>query len=407
MLNIKSLERFLTYKLGFISFLIIALVTTLAIKFELQWQLLLVVELGTIIFVFWFSASVKQRVLRVFTRATLYVDAVAKGEPELFNKPSFTEGKVAEFHHYLTTLAKTNISTPVVPQNTKNNDIDIKSCQLPAAIFSIEGNCLQQNTLFESQISCVAKSVNDLHISDIFNSPQQLIFNTQSYNDIWQALSVPIEMQAQQCQLVLAFNVKNRITKNQADLWKELTDSIINKVLNHVTAINAINQLNSDYQLMPDVERLVDELQPYLTLFRKPSYQIEDCQLKHYVEVVQSQHSELTIDYQFDIDSVPFDKQALLNLLNLLITNAKEAGANKLKLVAYQHQQCQVIEIIDNGKGFTNIKEATKLHKSTKPSHSGLGLNLAKQIINYHHGFIELHNNDNGGASVMMIIPTS
>jgi signal transduction histidine kinase len=42
---------------------------------------------------------------------------------------------------------------------------------------------------------------------------------------------------------------------------------------------------------------------------------------------------------------------------------------------------------------------------STKPQGQGIGLSFCRNIIEQHHGVMELNNNDKKGVTVMVVLP--
>jgi nitrogen fixation/metabolism regulation signal transduction histidine kinase len=99
-------------------------------------------------------------------------------------------------------------------------------------------------------------------------------------------------------------------------------------------------------------------------------------------------------------------EQALLNLLK----NAHEAGgtAEEVELAIYQTGNEQYIEVRDRGTGMseTVLAQALLPFYSTKRQGTGLGLALAREIVEAHAGRIRLANREGGGLCVTLILPT-
>lgn len=98
-------------------------------------------------------------------------------------------------------------------------------------------------------------------------------------------------------------------------------------------------------------------------------------------------------------------EQAVLNLLK----NAHESGSapEHVCLAVRQLHNATVIDVTDGGTGMSETVMAHALipFYSTKRSGTGLGLALAREIIEAHDGRIAIHNREGGGLCVTLILP--
>ena len=98
-------------------------------------------------------------------------------------------------------------------------------------------------------------------------------------------------------------------------------------------------------------------------------------------------------------------EQALLNLLK----NAHESGSapEEVCVSVRRLPDAVLIEVTDKGSGMTDTVMSNALvpFYSTKRSGTGLGLALAREIIEAHNGRITINNRATGGLSVTLILP--
>ena len=104
-----------------------------------------------------------------------------------------------------------------------------------------------------------------------------------------------------------------------------------------------------------------------------------------------------------------FDRVQLEQVLINLLKNAHESGSPPaaVEIEVSLRGSDQRIEVRDRGAGMSETVLANALlpFYSTKRSGSGLGLALAREIVEAHGGRIALANRDGGGLSVVLSLP--
>jgi K+-sensing histidine kinase KdpD len=99
-------------------------------------------------------------------------------------------------------------------------------------------------------------------------------------------------------------------------------------------------------------------------------------------------------------------KSCLGNILDNAIFQSPKNSIIEISL--YEQDRSPVCEFKDNGRGFTkealdNIFELFNTGNEHRDNGSGLGLSLAKMIMEAHGGGIAIANNQAGGASVKLL----
>ena len=104
----------------------------------------------------------------------------------------------------------------------------------------------------------------------------------------------------------------------------------------------------------------------------------------------------------FDVGQL---EQVMINLLK----NAAESGSAPEAVTVRVHPRAQgfLIEVADRGTGLSEqvLRDALLPFFSTKPSGTGLGLTLCREIIEAHGGRLTLANRPGGGAMVSIHLP--
>lgn len=104
----------------------------------------------------------------------------------------------------------------------------------------------------------------------------------------------------------------------------------------------------------------------------------------------------------FDVGQL---EQVMINLLK----NAAESGSPPEAVTVSVHARAQgfVLEVADRGSGLSDhvLRDALLPFFSTKPSGTGLGLTLCREIVEAHGGRLTLGNRPGGGTMVSIHLP--
>jgi len=119
----------------------------------------------------------------------------------------------------------------------------------------------------------------------------------------------------------------------------------------------------------------------------------------------------LTVDLQEPLPRSVGQGAVLGQVFSALVTNAldvlNDGGELKIKTWADKIRKKIVVEIVDNGPGFSEaaLKKLFKSSFTTKRGGLGLGLALSKRIITRYGGSLEVQSTEGEGTRAIMRIP--
>lgn len=168
--------------------------------------------------------------------------------------------------------------------------------------------------------------------------------------------------------------------------------------------------------LLQEIDRVIQLLNEFLLLGKPADIEIKPLDLKKFFEELQLLFKSMSLNNEVNLvvnlEQVPLVradagqlKQAILNILN----NAMEAVAQKgeVELNLEKSNEGIIISVKDNGPGFGSevLENMFNPFFTTKERGTGLGLPLAKVVVDNHGWQIEASNNPEGGALFKIIIP--
>jgi signal transduction histidine kinase len=103
-----------------------------------------------------------------------------------------------------------------------------------------------------------------------------------------------------------------------------------------------------------------------------------------------------------------FDPAQIQQVIINLVKNAREAGSAEVNLeVAPAAEGGHRVTVLDRGAGMTDrvLENAMVPSFTTKPSGSGMGLALCREIIDAHQGHLRIARREGGGMAVSFWLP--
>ena len=210
---------------------------------------------------------------------------------------------------------------------------------------------------------------------------------------------------------VLSHEIMNTLTpiSTTVDTLKDcLTIEGINKNENQIKE----NDIQDAVKGINLLENRVSGLQEFIKRFRQfLDIPVPELKTINIYELLNDISGSYQKKLGFDIKniektlSIPADKSLIELVLINIIKNSIEANATYIIFNSRIENKQLVLDIKDNGEGFTpsTIKKAFLPFYSTKEGGSGIGLSLARQIMFAHDGNIKIESLNEGTGTIVKL----
>lgn len=175
------------------------------------------------------------------------------------------------------------------------------------------------------------------------------------------------------------------------------------------------NRFKSTYREIKHLERLVND---FLIYARKKALQIGQTDPLMLLETVKGMLTETAESHNISINLISKEtrkieadgevlKQALFNIAKNGIEAMENGGTLELALDFFPEKKNLRIRIKDSGSGIQphDLKKIFHLFYSTRRSGTGIGLPVAKSIIENHSGWIEVDSKSEKGTTFDIYLP--
>lgn len=223
-------------------------------------------------------------------------------------------------------------------------------------------------------------------------------------------------------ELLLIRHLTVELRRQEVQTWKKVIRVISHELNNSLAPVASLANSaaalveRQQYQRLPEILRTIEERAQHLESFihgyarfaKLPSPRLEQVSWLIFVQSLGSQQTFQLLgslpEQALSCDRAQME-QALLNLLK----NAHESGspAEGISLEVKRTIEGVRIEVGDRGPGMSDTVMSNALvpFYSTKRNGTGLGLALAREIIEAHGGRISLSNREGGGLLVSLLLP--
>ena len=246
----------------------------------------------------------------------------------------------------------------------------------------------------------------NLKLSNVLEERNQMILSLERLNRSASinALASTISHEINQPLGASRLNAQYAEMKLESDpsnvtLFKELIKCILEDINRASTIVKNLSRLSSNQNNSATYVNLAESIDQVIEISKGK---------------LRSSKTTVNIDcaghYQINVNMSEW-QQVLINLINNAVDSLDETDKDnkKIGISAKQDGKTIKISIQDNGHGIAAGQESKifALMVSTKQSGSGIGLWLSKTIINRFGGEITAHNTIDGGACLVIKLPSA
>lgn len=320
-----------------------------------------------------------------------------------------------EHFHYLQSIVQ-NIDVSIIAY-TKDGEVEMVN-KAAKKLFQI--NSLKNVHALET----LSKELVDTLIN--IKAGQNALVKVQDEDDILQLAVYATELKIKTKQITLATikNIQNVLEEQETEAWQKLIRVLTHEIMNSITPIASISS-TIEMMLKQSEEAMdkesIDEMQQAiqtinrrstgllhfvntyrnLTKIPKPIFKISSIKtlLKNIELLMEEEMEKKNIAFSISVMPENIDisldeqliEQVLINLLKNAIHAVEGRPSPTIEVKAFFNKRGRVtVQVIDNGVGILKevIDKIFIPFFTTKPTGSGIGLSLSKQIIRLHNGSI-------------------
>jgi nitrogen fixation/metabolism regulation signal transduction histidine kinase len=252
---------------------------------------------------------------------------------------------------------------------------------------------------------------------------------------------VSVSLQGRAVRLLTLQNIHPELQRKEVDAWRNLTRVLRHEIMNSVTPIvslietaqDIVKQDLADSPAAADLTEaldvvasrskgLVNFVEAYRSFSAMPTPRLEEFSAKNLLERVvqltgtETKDQKILLEYFVQPEDLRLTADAgqLEMVLINLVKNAREAlrlretiadGGSRITLRAGVDAKGKAfIEIEDNGPGIPSelLDEIFIPFFTTKPTGTGVGLSISKQIMQMHGGDVRVSTSMGGGARFVL-----
>ena len=234
--------------------------------------------------------------------------------------------------------------------------------------------------------------------------------------------------------LISLKNIHSVLERNEMEAWQKLIRVLTHEIMNSITPIISLSETLSERTISPELgekeykimlqametihrrsKGLLDFVENYRRLTRIPSPVLSSVSVRDLFSDLRKLFPDPFIRIELPIREIYIraDRGQIEQVLINLIKNATEACGRKdspkidIKMRLDGNQKQFIVQ--DNGDGILPevMDKVFVPFFTTKPTGSGIGLSLCKQIMSLHRGTITVQSETGKGSCFMLTFPAS
>jgi len=445
-----SVEQYLNQHLVLLILPLVVLVIVLTWLLAWPWWGIIGSIMLVLSYVYHLSHGIKAKTLESFQRANLQLDAIAQEDYKLYARATFSEGKVADFY-----LKLNELSSELQLQKSRYDQHVFLVYQLigqldaPILVFNAKKQLSFANDAFyqlKKQPWQLFRHASPklLGLTNVDGRWHYQLNETTSNNSAqnWQINQSEFIDSGEQHLLLVFIDIQSALRASQLNAWQQIIRVLGHEIRNSLTPVSSMAESLADkasnerekLALTVITERcmhLQSFVERYASLSKQLTLQHRDIAVSDFFAPIMAlyntdENNKFTVQLKSQVSNISGDSSFLAQVFINLLKNSKEAGASAVSILIKSQANSHItnpetrqgepystavlIELIDDGHGFSNMDNLFVPLYSTKEQGQGIGLSFCRNIIEQHHGSIRLVNNSSikqadKGVKVSITLP--